>query len=443
MEEQKQLNKNSPEAKTCPSTPYDSFFEGFNSRTKDTFFYAFIIQFILVGLMYIHVGKGRYWKVLFYASVAGLSGALIEHSTLSFICQKSQINEYDKVIPFFVEEFLWIICEYAIPYLNLIKMEAISKGRAVKYIRYAISFLLIPFAGARLYDGYDRMMKGYLNTKYSLTCHGIAFGTMAVADIICTIFIIYFIKSKNKNNMLGNSSIGSYIKNSSYTILICVDIVSFILSTLYIVSAIFSDNKKLESSTTIFHCLKSNFILILATDALIFKYGVTNKGSTGNSKNYSGNYHKSNSSYKSHNYTNLTNGGNNKNSTNGGNNFSIDMTSSNFKTSNSNPLSAVSPFNYPSLDRDYYKVTSSSIKDNPPPPVMSFTNKKPIIKNSTKKPIIKNHSDIPPSSINNENQTQQFGYLYQQMSTNDHTDLIYKGEKNDKRRKNSKSNNKR
>jgi len=60
------LDKNSPEANTCYNKNYNNIFQGFNYQTKDTFFFTFIIQFILVSIMYIHVGKGRYWKVLFY-----------------------------------------------------------------------------------------------------------------------------------------------------------------------------------------------------------------------------------------------------------------------------------------------------------------------------------------------------------------------------------------
>jgi len=267
-----------PESGTCKDTPYPDLFQGFNTQIKDTFFFSFIIQFILVSLMYIHVGNGKYWKVLFFAATAGLIAAAIENASLAFICQEDQKNSDRGVFTFFVEEFFWIVCEYSVPYLNLIKMEAISNGRYVKFVKYAILLLAIPFGGARLYNGYDRMIEGILNTKNSNIYHGIAFGVMAVADIICTISIIYLVKRKIKKGTFRNKSMSSYIKNSTYTVLISVDMVSLCLSMLYIISSvIFKDqNKDLESSTSIFHCLKSVFILILATDAIIFKYGATN-----------------------------------------------------------------------------------------------------------------------------------------------------------------------
>jgi len=388
-----------PEAGTCYSTNYDNLFQGISLRTKETFFFTFIIQFMLVSLMYIHVGQGRYWRVLFYASTAGLIGALIEHSTLAYICQKGKENEgLTQVPPFFIEEFFWIICEYAVPYLNLIKMEAISNGKAVGLIRKIIYVLLIPFSAARLYDGYDRMIKGYLSTELSGVCHGIAFGTMALADVICTIFIIYFIKAKNRSGTLNSNSVTNQIKNSSYTILICVDIVSLILSILYIMSSnIFPGNRNLESSTSLFHCLKSVFILILATDALIFKYGVNNNSSLGGStvtspKSTSHDIYFGNNSYKNYN----TNTVNNNMSSSA---YSIDMTS----TYKSNAM--VNSYNYPSLEKDHNN--KSQVKE----PTTTMANSKA---------IVKNYSDATPSSYEENN-----GFLYQ---TNDYSDLIYKGE---------------
>jgi len=393
------LDKNSPEANTCYNKNYNNIFQGFNYQTKDTFFFTFIIQFILVSIMYIHVGKGRYWKVLFYASVAGLIGAFIEHSTLAYICQTKKHDKHTKVVPFFVEEFFWIICEYAVPYLNLIKMEAISNGKMVKTIRILILILLIPFSAARLYDGYDRMIQGYLNTNMSRKCHGVAFGTMAAADVLCTVFIIYFVRNKNRKGTLNNNSISSYIKNSSYTILICVDMVSFLLSILYILSSIiFPENENLGSSTTIFHCLKSVFILILATDALIFKFGVNSNSTTNQSSGNNSRGRTYSSGYKRSNISNINNP-----------NYTIDMTN-NYKTGGGSQLASITPYNYPSVDHEHFNKT----------------NKDPTVF-ANNKTIIKNYTDIQPSSIEEtkDYQSAPFGFLYQ---SSDYTDLIYKGE---------------
>eukprot|EP00833_Pecoramyces_ruminatium_P001115 jgi/Orpsp1_1/1175147/evm.model.c7180000052781.1 len=271
------FDKNSPEAGTCYNTNYNSFFEGINYQTKDTYFFAFIIQFILVALMYYHVGSGRYWKVLYWSAISGLIAAVIEHSSIAYICQKSEINKHYAMVTFLIEEFFWIICEYSIPYLNLIKMETVSQNENSKVIKYLIFMLFIPFSIIRVYNGYDRMISGVLYTDKSRTTHGLAFGVMAVADIICTISIFYFVKYSDVEDSLKNINLFSSIKKSNLTILVAVDIVSLILSILYIISTLMPNNTKLNSSTTLFHCLKSVFILILTTDALIFKYEVNNE----------------------------------------------------------------------------------------------------------------------------------------------------------------------
>jgi len=386
------LNKYSPNSNTCNTKDYANVFQGINNQTKDTFFFAYIIQFLLVYIMYIHVGKGKYWKVLFYAAIAGLTGAIIENFTLAYICQKSQHDNHTKVYTFFIEEFFWVICEYSIPYLNLIKMEALSSERIVKIIKTIILVLLFPFAEARLYNGYDRMMEGYLNTSISRKCHGVAFGIMAISDIICTIFIIYFVKSKNNNGTLGSNNVISFIKNSSYTTLIVVDIISLILSMLYIISTLFPENSDLESSTIIFHCFKSVFILILAIDALIFKYEVNgssiNRGS-------------SSSPSKGIDYGYLKNSKLNNKRTG---NCSNDVTISNIKSNeNSNALINVSSSKYSSMEGEYFNKSNTY---------------------SYKIPIINNYSNTSPSSLEGgkDFQSQQFG-LYQ---SNDFTDFLYK-----------------
>jgi len=269
-------DKNSPEAGTCYNTNYNNFYEGLNYQIKDTFFFSFIIQFLLVSLMYYHVGSGKYWKVLFLASLAGLIAAIIEHSSIAFICQKSQRSHHYKVVTFFIEEFFWIFNEYSIPYLNLIKMETFSQINSNKTVKYLIFALFIPFSLIRLYNGYDRMMMGYLQTEKSTSTHGLAFGVIAVADIICTICIFHSVTFSGVDDPLNNVDLFSFIKKSSYTILIMVDIVSIILSVLYIISTFFPSNTALSSSITLFHCLKSEFLLILTTDALILKYEVNN-----------------------------------------------------------------------------------------------------------------------------------------------------------------------
>lgn len=292
--EKNEFDRWEEKANTCHGKSYDSFIEGFFSQFHDSLFYALVIQFLMVALMYSSVGKGIYWKVLFYASLAGLLGTLCENSTTAFICRKSEEDQYrytdvkestSHFILLLVDEIFWIISEYAIPYLNLIKMKAFARGKPAVIVRYTIYLLFIPFVIFRFLIGYTRMSKGYLNDADIRQYHGYVFGVMGIADVLCTVAILYFVR---KNNMMANSetNINHYIKHSSYTILVCVDVVSCLLSFLNIFANVLNDNKILNSIIVPFHCLKSSFVLILAIDALLFKYGAhvisLNESTSGN-----------------------------------------------------------------------------------------------------------------------------------------------------------------
>ncbi|KAG4107893.1 hypothetical protein H8356DRAFT_1619187 [Neocallimastix lanati (nom. inval.)] len=273
------IDKNSPETNTCYNKNYTSFYQGVNEEFRDTFFFAYIIQFMIIALIYFNMGKGIYWKVLLYASLIGLLGGIIEHCTLAYICEASQKEKKTRVFTFFICEFFWIVGEYSIPYLNLLKMETIAERKSKRTIEWIVYFFFIPFVIARLIDGYDRMMEGVLNTKISERCHGVAYGSIAIADISCTIGIIYFINKKINRGLISYTTLGKYFMNSSYTTLILVDIVSVFLSILYLVTTLSGSDSDFSSSPMPFHCLKTDFLLILAVDAMIFRGDIKNVNS--------------------------------------------------------------------------------------------------------------------------------------------------------------------
>jgi len=282
-------------AGTCFGKNYPSAMVGFLLQFKDTFFYANVIQFLIVCLMYMSIGKGKYWQILFYASVAGLLGAIIENGTVAYICQESLKQQNFKVYSFLLDEIFWIACEYSIPILNLIKMKAFSKGTLAKCVNYLIIGLFVPFTLCRLAIGYERMNKGYLSSPKINNLHGYAFGFMAMADIICTISILYFVKKHNQQSF-STSNISHQIKHSSYTILVAVDVVGALLSILSIITNFGMFETFIPTAITMpFHCLKSSFVLILASDALLFKYGATT--STLNSSSGSSSRTRTNNDY--------------------------------------------------------------------------------------------------------------------------------------------------
>jgi len=367
VEDKSKLTRFSAETNTCNGSFFDdsNLINGFFSKFQDSFCYTFVIQFIVVTLMYYNVGRGKYWKILFYAAIAGLCGSLLENSTVAFICTSGK--KVEKVYTFLINEIFWIVCEFSIPYLNLIKMKAFTKGRRSNIVKYIIYFLTIPFIIFRLCIGYYRMKGGYLQDETIHAFHGYAFAVMAIADIICTFSILYFVRKINKEVAIKTSNINDYIKHSSYTILLTVDIVSTLLSICNILSNVGPLKEKFPNTlVTPFHCLKCSFILILAADALLFKYGATvssNHASSGNSRTYgngSGNYNYSskNGTYKTRFYQN-------------------DLSSSGRKIPN---VSNITPYMYNSGEDIYSKPDS-------------------ILSNS--KSIIKNYTNTGTSNNNN------------------------------------------
>jgi len=326
-------------AETCFFKNYDTFLSGFFSRFQDSFFYANVMQCLIVTLMYMNMGKGKYWKILFYAALAGLLGSVLENGSVAYICRESERKKEYKVYTFLVAEIFWISCEYAIPLLNLIKMRAFSKEVIAKYINYIIVGLFIPFTICRFLIGYERMNKGYLQNQKIKSLHGFAFGIMAIADITCTISIIYFINLHNRNNKQPiATAISNHVKQSSYTILIAVDITGFLLSSFDLITNI----RGIPSSVTVpFHCLKSSFVLILATDNLLFKYGAckTSKNLLISSNGYHFKYHGNNNDT-----TTATKSGNYKSTISINNNYSY---SCSVDIGNNDPTSAPSSITKP------------------------------------------------------------------------------------------------
>eukprot|EP00833_Pecoramyces_ruminatium_P013995 jgi/Orpsp1_1/1188027/evm.model.d7180000061939.1 len=309
---------------------------GFCSKMQDSFFFVNVLQFAIVTLMYVNVGKGRYWQILFYAAIAGCVGSIIENGTVAYVCTVNEENtpRY-RHIPFFLAEFCWVIEEYSIPFLNLTKMKAFSKGKTSRIINYIISGLFVLFVIFRFCIGYHRMTSGLLTNDKIKLFHSFAFAVMATADIICSFGILYFVKKHNQHEALKNSNINHYIKRSSYMILLCVDVVGVCLS---IFNFVIERYKIPGDYLTPFHCIKCAFILILACDALLFKYSVNTSSINESSGNYK--YGQGESYVYSSNYKNF-----NKSR----NNHTFDMSN---KSQNN-----ITPYNNYSLD--YGKIDSS------------------------------------------------------------------------------------
>ncbi|OUM62605.1 hypothetical protein PIROE2DRAFT_11091 [Piromyces sp. E2] len=179
------FNRFKKEYGTCPEKLYESFIDGFFKKFQDSFFFVNLLQCFIVCLMYGSVGKGKYWTILFYASIAGCIGSLIENGTIAYICRQEDITN---------------------------KRELYNRREALKAL-----------------------------------------------------------------------NLSHFIKHSSYTILVCVDVVSILLAIFITITQIPSLGIP-GSFVNPLHCIKSAFILILACDALIFKYGASVSSSNASSE---------------------------------------------------------------------------------------------------------------------------------------------------------------
>jgi len=243
-----------------------------------TFFYSYFLQIILVSYMYSAVGHGKYWKVLFYGSILGFFGALMEHI---FQAYQSTLPEEEKYttnvsILLFLAEIGWISTEFSVPILNLIKLNSLAHVTLVKILNVLTALLFCGFTFFRLEIGYYRFTEHRVGCTNCNAFHSQAFGVMAVTDIILSIMIFYRINKssreyKIKKNNENISILATFRKSSVFSLLI-VDVISVFLSLTYI----FNSTKDYAKP---FHALKSNFLLILAVDGFIFKFKA-NTGAT-------------------------------------------------------------------------------------------------------------------------------------------------------------------
>lgn len=236
--------------------------------SKDSLFYSYIIQIILVVYGYIRFGKGKYWRTLLVASITGLLGGLLEKVCVVCTDHPDNAENYFIYILLFINEPCWIITEFAIPYLNMIKLKAVVGKDKEKWLKIFTGLAFILFSFFRFRIGYLRYSYHTVYNDIILHAHGYAFITMAITEFVCSIFIIKkMTKDYKKAKDRGiNGNLYDYSRKSSLTILLLIDIIGFALAILSIFS-----NSTLEKILKPFFCLKSNSLLILAFDALVFK----------------------------------------------------------------------------------------------------------------------------------------------------------------------------
>ncbi|OUM67889.1 hypothetical protein PIROE2DRAFT_4568 [Piromyces sp. E2] len=252
----------------------------FTNEFSDSFLYAYVIQIILIVYMYKCIGTGKYWKLLLAGSVFGTLGAVIEHIGTAW---RDTLNEPKAYMCYLLAEVGWITSEFSIPFLNLIKLNTLSQSKLIKVINYVVGFLFVLFSCSRFYIGYLRLVDKELFSSKVYHAHGIAFSIIAVADGLLSIFTFVELsknvkKAREKDGETFN--LLSSFKKSSLFILFVVDLMSVILAILSIFINDTKSGKAINRLVKPFHAIKSNFLLILAVDAFIFKMRASIEGSS-------------------------------------------------------------------------------------------------------------------------------------------------------------------
>ena len=261
------------------------FILNFTNEFADSFLYAYILQIILIAYMYSCVGSGRYWKIMLAGSLFGMYAAITEHIGTAWLKtveeSKGSIKGSKGLYCYFFAEIGWIATEFSIPYLNLIKLNTLSQSKIIRTINHIVAILFSFFAAFRLYIGYLRVTHGQLYDDAIYSAHGIAFGITAVADgLLSTLIFHHLNKNAEKTREKDGETFNllSSFKKSSLFILFVVDLMSVILAIISIFTGIPSLRDSLSKLMKPFHALKSNFILVLAIDAFIFKMRANNDG---------------------------------------------------------------------------------------------------------------------------------------------------------------------
>jgi len=263
------------------SNIFTEFFLNFTNEFSDSFLYAYFLQIILIVYMYKCIGSGKYWKLLLAGSIFGLLGAVIEHVGTALLKTNNNITKI--YLCYLLAEIGWITSEFSIPFLNLIKLNTLSQSKLIKTVNYIVGVLFVAFACSRFYIGYLRLVNKVLYDPKIYHAHGIAFSIIAVADGVLSILIFSELnKSVKKTKEKEGETINllSYFKKSSLFTLLVVDLLSVILAILSIFINDSTTGEAMNKLIKPFHAIKSNFLLILAVDAFIFKLRASVDGSS-------------------------------------------------------------------------------------------------------------------------------------------------------------------
>jgi len=277
----------------CPRKPYSGFLAGIGDKFDEAKFYTNILQLPLIALMYLNVNKReKYWKIIVYASMAGIIATLIEAGGIAYVCRRADINNpRPRMFTFFISEIFWIFNEYFICFLNLIKIKKFyNGGRITKISNYVVFALFILVSDIRLYIGFLKARNGVLINDQIKHWHYYSYGFTGLANFYC-----YIIDKRMKRKIKNKSTDVSYpVHRTTCSTLIFVQVISILYLQTVCLTEHYSKREFFSNSCCkLFTNIKCSFTLILACEAFLTKYHV-NTSQSDSSKCTSSYYYSNN-----------------------------------------------------------------------------------------------------------------------------------------------------
>ncbi|KAJ3029602.1 hypothetical protein HDV00_009530 [Rhizophlyctis rosea] len=225
---------------------------------------VFLLQFAIVLYMWLRVGRGLYWTILLCMSIAGLIATSLENLAQILYNYTNGMNFYYLCI---VSEPCWIISEFGVVALNLIKLKTLMGRRIFGVMCVLQSMLFFAFCACRIRIGINRFKLSMLNSEEIWQTHSPAFGLTAAAELLCTIAILTVVvhQIRSERDMATRLATHKHLFGSSFFVLLIVDLVGVMLA---ITSNLAPDLQELLAP---FLAIKSAFALILASDNLVIK----------------------------------------------------------------------------------------------------------------------------------------------------------------------------
>ncbi|KAJ3078462.1 hypothetical protein HK102_004492, partial [Quaeritorhiza haematococci] len=136
--------------------------------------------------MYIHIANGTpYWNAILVIAIAGFLGITVENIQSTIIANVTG-NVYWVWSLSILAEPCWIVSEFGIIFLNMIKFQALLRWRTFLYFAGVEGLLFLAFIAVRLRIGFLRFQEQQKDSLGIWHAHTPAFAIVSVGSLICS-----------------------------------------------------------------------------------------------------------------------------------------------------------------------------------------------------------------------------------------------------------------